>query len=212
MILALLLAGSLNLPVVEAAVEALHEGENPYLLPGVEASAAEDDEDLPDLTGCTPSLSESSTRDYLQVDFRCESADGAFVHRVAVSEGESELVRIYIDPLPGALGPTANALNSDDLPSARQQLNRLVRAVRRGEDPTLNGIIPLNQTQIEELSLLSDCRWNRAAESLGREPTWLSFVRCTHHDAGKGRMVEMQFDEEGRAVTVRVAYGATVRR
>ncbi len=208
---ALVLSSGVNLALTETSIGMLERGENPYALEGVKPLADKRFEDLPSLRGCLPKMSDGSSRQYIQIDYICEGNDGPFAHRVSFNGHNDGLLSIYIDPLPGALGPTAQALAAEDLISEKRQAFRFRRAVRTGDYDALEGSIPLNLTQIEELNTIADCDWRKPVKPVGKEPTWFMFVRCSFHERDKGRMVELQFNEEGQAVMVRVAQGSIKR-
>jgi len=209
---ALLIANALNLPVVEAAIDALYRGRDPYAIEGMAPRSSEDHADPSEYQGCMPALAKDSTADYIRADYRCEDGDGAHVRWASFNPAEDGSVSLYLDPLPSALGPTQAALSAGDLSSERRLLSRLRSAVRKGEDPSLGGIIPLNDAQIAELAALADCRWDRVIEANIGEQSWIIFVHCDHHERNRGRMVVLRSDDEGRPITVRVTYGAIVRR
>lgn len=209
---ALLIANALNLPVVEAAIDALYRGRDPYAIEGMAPRSSERQANPGELQNCMPTLSEDSTAQYIRADFRCEDGEGVNNRWAIFSLTQDGRVSLYLDPLPSALGPTDAALAADGLPGERRLLNRLRSAVRKGEDPSLSGIIPLNALQVSELEALADCRWDRAREANIGEQAWFIFVRCDHHEGDTGRMVELRSDDDGRPMTVRVTFGAMVKR
>ena len=209
-IFALTAATSDYLDVINQAATAFVKGDDPYILDGVEPRSTDKASKVPDLSGCTPLVSDSSSKYSVVIDFECGPIDERFAHRTYFSKVEDGLIHIYVNKLPTALGPTQSSIENTDRPSPRRQMSSFIRALREGSDTSVGGLIPLNAEQEEVLNALAQCRWKRPRKSLLKEPTWVSFVTCRSFERGEGRMIEIQFDEKDRAVTVRVIYGGVV--
>ena len=210
--LSLAASGDLDMELVQAAATLLARGQSPYALEGVKPRPMEEVEDLPSLVGCSPVVASGSSRGSVQIDYTCTSDDGPYVHRVSFNQRDNGSMSIYVDPLGTALGPTKAAISAEKLPGMSRQATKLARAARFGGDVTLDGIIPLTSAQITELTALSHCTWDEPRSFGRRRKEWFTFVTCPEFERNKGRMIEIDFDDEKRAVTVRIAHGAKIRR
>lgn len=205
-------AGALDIALVQTAIEKLAAGEDPYVLAGVAPRDGGQASDLPDLKGCERTLNPQSSQRQVVVDFVCSSAEGSYAREVIFYADDKGLLKIQISPYSYAIGPTPAALSDAKLPTMKSQVSRMAWAVKNNGDPTLGGIIPLSRNQIETFASLSQCKWDKERENIANRYEWFSIVECESKDAVQSNMVTVQFDEDRRAVSVRINQGTRVRR
>lgn len=205
-------ATALDTALVQAAIEKLAAGEDPYVLTGVAPRGGGQIVDLPDLKGCERTLNPQSSQRQVVVDFVCSGAEGPHSREVMFYANDKGLLTIQISPYIYAIGPTEAALNNTDLPTMKSQVSRMAWAVKNNGDPTLGGIIPLSSDQIETFASFSQCKWDKERANFANRYEWFSIVECESKDAAQSNMVTVQFDKDRRAISVRINQGTRVRR
>jgi hypothetical protein len=205
-------ATALDTALVQSAIEKLAAGESPYVLAGVAPLDGGQGSDLPDLKGCGRSLNPRSSQSHVVVDFICAGTEGSYAREVVFYSNGKGLLKIEISPYIYAIGPTPAALGSTDLPSMKSQVSRMGWAAKYNGDPTLGGIIPLSSNQIETFASMSSCKWSKERANIANRYEWFSVVDCESKDAVQTNMVTVQFDKDGRAISVRINQGTRVRR
>ena len=105
-----------------------------------------------------------------------------------------------------AIGPTPQALQIDDLPTKSSQLRSVQKAVIKGQDVSLGGMIPLTAEQIVSLEELATCSWKILSNTPSLARTALALC------PDRQKSVTLYYDELDRVTSVKIEQGSIVRR
>ena len=192
---------------IQSALNAIVSGDDVSGVEGVAVVSTSTAEMLASLAGCAPSLADGSSRQFVNFQFVCEGT-------AALPKMRSVIFRYDGDEMEGvhvtdwrAVGPTATARETSDLPSRNRHMSSLTDAVIKGGDVTLAGLIPLTTEQVSDLQSLASCNWKKLRQSSQSQRT--SMVQC---DNDAATLITMRFDDLGRTTWLEIERGSVVRR
>ncbi len=117
---------------------------------------------------------------------------------------------ILVQPVASEFRPTEASLAVDDLPIRKKLSRQFIRAVRQGDDPTLGGLIPLSEIQLDRLRIAEGTRATKM--SGGTRNSHVYIWHETQSTQGKPLITDLRFDDEGRPIGLVISHGMIVRR
>ncbi len=176
---------------------------------GIDDISSDEKERLSSLAGCSPKVGAGSSKALVYLHFVCESAEHSPTMReVTLSSQNGDWKLLGVSEL-RAMGPTDAAQGASELPSPSEQVKKFVRSVRTKEDASLGGLIPLIDGQTAALARLSECKWS----VLGRQRRNVqSILLDCPADVSAVTLIQISFDEEGRATMVGVEAAEIIKR
>lgn len=180
----------------EAAIQGIADGRDLTGLDIFHANYEHDATRVAALKGCKYTLLPGSSRYVLKLDWSCPDASNSVYTGVYISDGT--LSRLDFQPIVSQMTPTAKALALAEIDSPKSINRRFSKAVRNGEDPTLDGIIPISPEYLEKLSGMKgwSAETTKAENDRVVEQYWMKRAQT----AGDAAMTTLHFDEEGRPI------------
>lgn len=152
---------------------------------------------LANLAGCIPSVGDGSHSKWIELDWSCENRHSAERQTALKFSGDGS-VSVWINPIEASLAPSPTSASIADLPSYRQLTRAFARAVKAGEDPTLEGLIPITPEQIARLSLLEGLDYRMTTGNSRGSQTMFWDIRARVLESPLA--TDLRFDEEGRPI------------
>lgn len=148
------------------------------------------------LKGCAPSLLSRSRSAELHVDWTCPDAERGAFTRIYLPDGQ--LSRLEFQPSLALMSPSDKALQADSLRSAKAINDHFMKAVEAGNDPTLDGLIPITSDQLNQLRSMKAWKVFRSQVDgdYGAEVLWLD----RREKPREGADTTIHFNEAGMPV------------
>jgi len=183
---------------------------------------------LGELANCSSSPFRDMTKNYLATDWTCRGSDnpsGIVLQRTVEMRfrDDGSLFALAINPLKSNFAPTEAGAERTDWPSQEASAKEFAKAVSKGGDATLGGLIPLTPLQVGQLARMANSRWQimtymseaekeAARRALGPDATFWEkpkngseIVFSSKEKQGpKDKLVTVFFDDDDRAVGVHI--------
>ena len=192
---------------------AIHTGADVPFADGKGGLSAAEIAELRLLEGCAGEFQPGGGEVFVAIDWVCGSrAASPNLQRSTLFtfNRHGELIALSVNPSIANFGPTSYALAQDTLPGKGALATAFAKAVEKGEDPSLGGIVPLTELQRTQLAALKGAKVDISLATFGRQ-----FLAVTREGRKKHRkLISMHFDDAGfpTGLTVNRAFRRGVDR
>ena len=185
-------------------IEDIYAGRPLTTLEGRPALTVLERAEISRLSGCDPSTELHSEALVLIMDWNCsQNPDDS--RTITVYLSNERVFDLLVQPVAANFRPTERANLDRNLPSRREITRSFLRALRAGIDPTLEGLIPITESQLSRLEI---AQGTRAREMSGSDRTsqvhlWLEATT----ELGMPLITDLRYSDDGRPIGVIISHG-----